>query len=411
MKLPDFLVRHRLAAGLAATAGIATSVALAITGTESPAPAYRTEPVTRGDLQITVSATGNVQPTNQVDVGSELSGTVAAVLVDQNDTVKKGQVLARLDTGKLANAVSKAQAALRSAQAHVQQTEATTRETRAQLARLRKVRDLSGGKVPAASELEAAEATLARGQADEAAARAAVDESRAAFDAANTDLAKATIRSPIDGVVLSRAVEPGQTVAASLQSPVLFTLAEDLSRMELLVNIDEADVGRVQAGQKATFTVDAWPSREYPATLTRVSYGSSTTEGVVSYEASLTVDNADLSLRPGMTATASIEAMRREQVLLVPSAALRFAPPATAAKSKGPGIVSRLLPRPPQMVGRRAAGSTGKGSGQQVYLLVDGQPRALPVTVGESNGRLTEIVGEDLPEGAQVIVADNGDAA
>jgi HlyD family secretion protein len=375
-------------------------------GADDGAAAWRSVPVTRGDLLVSVSATGNVAPTNQVDVGSELSGIVAEVLVDDNDAVRKGQVLARLDTSKLRNAVSRAEAALLAARAGVEQAEATTRENGANLARLREMHARSGGTLPSATDLDAAEAALARSVANEAAARAGVAEATAALQSAQTDLAKAQIRSPIDGVVLARRVEPGQTVAASLQAPVLFTLAEDLAHMKIEVAIDEADVGRVQAGQQATFTVDAWPNRTYSAQLARVSFGSQTTEGVVSYEAVLSVDNSDLSLRPGMTATATIAALERRGVLLVPNAALRFTPPDTSAAPQA-SIVSRLLPRPPPQA-RKVAGNNRRHGEQQVYRLVDGVPQPLAVTVGETNGRLTEIAGGDLAEGDEVLVEYTG---
>ncbi len=210
------------------------------------APQYQTEPLSRGNLRVTVSATGKLAPVNQVDVGSELSGTIEAVLVDDNDRLSKGQVLARLDIAKLRDQSAKSRAALASAEAKVLQTVATVKETRANLGRLRQVAKLSGGKVPAPTELETAEAMVDRAVADEAGARAAVEEARATLRSNETDLTKASIRSPIDGVVLQRKVEPGQTVAASLQAPVLFTLAENLAQMELQVDVDEADVGQVQ---------------------------------------------------------------------------------------------------------------------------------------------------------------------
>ena len=252
-----------------------------------------------GSLTVTVTATGNLEPTNQVDVGSEVSGLVEAVFVDDNDRVTVNQVLARLDISKLEDAVVNNRAALASAEARVLQATASVTEARANLTRLQRVAELSGGKVPSQAELETAEASLARAEADEASARATVEQARASLSSAETSLAKASIRSPINGVVLARQVEPGQTVAASFQAPVLFTLAEDLSSMELEVDVDEADVGQVRAGQKAVFTVDAYPNRQFPATIVRVDFGSQVTDGVVSYATVLRVDNDDLRLRPG----------------------------------------------------------------------------------------------------------------
>lgn len=368
---------------------------------------YQTEPVIRGNLTVTVSATGTLQPINQVDVGSELSGIVEAVLVDDNDQVTKGQVLARLDTSKLEDQVAKSRAAVVAAEAQVQQMQATVEEARANLARLRQVAELSGGKVPSKAELETAEAALKRAIANEAAAHAAVIQAKATLQSDETNLSKAYIRSPINGVVLLRQVEPGQTVAASLQAPVLLTLAEDLSQMELRVDVDEADVGRVREGQPATFTVDAYPDRKYPATIVRVSYGSQVKDNVVTYPTLLRVDNSDLSLRPGMTATAEIVTAQRENVLLVPSAALRYSPLPPSSANRGPGFVGSLMPRPPM---RRMATrpANGNGEGTRVWVLRDGQPVPVSVVTGASDGRYTEIIGGELQEGMAVITDSVG---
>lgn len=373
------------------------------------APQYQTEPLGQGNLRVTVSATGKLAPINQVDVGSELSGTIEAVLVDDNDRVRKGQVLARLDVAKLRDQIAKSKAVIASAEAKVLQTVATVKEARANLGRLRQVAKLSGGKVPAPTELETAEATVERAIADEASARAAVEEARATLRTNETDLAKASIRSPIDGVVLQRKVEPGQTVAASLQAPVLFTLAENLAQMELQVDVDEADVGQVREGQSAAFTVDAYPNRSYPARIRQVRFGAETVNNVVTYKTILNVDNDDLSLRPGMTATAEIVTTERENVLLVPNAALRFTPPQPAeAQSSGGGLVASLLPRPPRSLAPRRQSANAKGGkavARQIWVLRDGQPVAVPVTVGSSDGRMTEVTGEGLEPGLPVITA------
>lgn len=371
-------------------------------GGEASAPHYATEEARRGDLVVTVAATGKLQPTNQVDVGSELSGTLQQVFVDDNDRVTRGQALARLDVSKLRDQIEKSRAALTAAQAQLAQMQATEAEGRANLARLRQVAELSGGKVPSKAEMEAAEATLARAVASVASARAAIAQAAATLKSDETNLTKATIRSPIDGVVLARKVDPGQTVAASLQAPVLFTLAEDLAKMTLEVDVDEADVGRVAEGQRATFTVDAYPDRRYPSEVTRVGYGAQTKENVVSYLTVLRVDNADLSLRPGMTGTAEIIAARRDDVLLVPNAALRFTPAAQPATQRSSGtFLSRMIPRPPRQPPRARA--PAKGPEQRVWVLREGEPTAVAVTVGPSDGRMTEVTGGELREGMRVI--------
>lgn len=376
-------------------------------GSEPVATRFVTETVQRGDLVVTVTATGTLEPTNQVDVGSELSGIVKEVLVDDNDMVKVGQVLARLDTTKLTSQVVKSRAALKSAEAKVLQARATEREAKAELARLRKVSELSGGKLPARSEIDAAEAGWERAGADVASAEASVAEAQATLESNATDLEKATIVSPINGVVLLRDVEPGQTVAASLQAPVLFTLAEDLARMELRVDVDEADVGLVREGQPATFTVDAYPDVQFPTTVTQVRYGSDTTDGVVTYQTVMAVNNDDLSLRPGMTATAEITVQKRSGVLLVPNTALRFTPPAQnpAERTGGSGFISSLLPRPPRRSnGGRAEKPLTRGAGKRVWVLKDGAAEPLTITTGTSDGRLTEVVDGPLEAGMAVIV-------
>jgi HlyD family secretion protein len=372
-------------------------------GKEAAGPAYKTEAAVVDTLVVRVSATGNLQPTNQVDVGSELSGIIDQVLVDVNDRVKKGQVLARLDLSKLEDAVAKSRANLASAQAQVLQARATVAQSRAELGRMRQVSALSGGKVPSASEMDTAEADLKRAEADEAKALAVVRQAQADLQSDETNLRKASIRSPIDGVVLAREVDPGQTVAASFQAPVLFTLAEDLSKMELQVDVDEADVGQVSEGQNATFTVDAWPGRRFDAVITKVSFGSQEKDGVISYLTELQVDNADLSLRPGMTGTAEIITLVRENALLVPNAALRFTPPEAGSgrQQTGKSLVGALMPRPPRQSAPQA--KTANGAAPKVWILRDGQPVPVEVKTGATNGRMTEILDGTLTAGAEVV--------
>jgi HlyD family secretion protein len=389
--------------------------------TAAAGPAYATENVTRGNLTLTVMANGTLQPTRSVSIGSELSGTVARVLVDVNDRVKKGQVLVELDTAKLADQIVRSRAALATASAGVAQAVATVKEAEGNLARLEEVSRLSGGKVPSTAELDTARAALERARANEASARAAVTDARAGLATDETNLSKASIRSPIDGVVLTRSVDPGNAVAASLQAVTLFTVAEDLARLRLQVNVDEADVGAVQVGQKAGFTVSAYPSRRYPATITRVAFGSTTTDNVVTYVTYLDVDNADLSLRPGMTATATITATERRDVLLVPNTALRFTPAANGAGGAAAGgssagstnIMSRLMPRPPGAGGTRrsAAAGASTAAARQVWVLREGRPVAVPVTPGISDGRMTEVSSSELQAGMAVITDQLSTAA
>ena len=375
-------------------------------------PVYVTEPVSKGNLTLTVLANGTLQPTRAVNIGSELSGTVKRVAVDVNDRVTKGQILVELDTAKLSDQVVRSRAGLASAQAQLALSTATRKEVQAGLARLEEVSRLSGGKVPSATELDAARASVDRAMATEASATANVTEARATASTDETNLSKASIRSPIDGVVLTRTVDPGNAVAASLQAVTLFSIAEDIGKLRLDVSVDEADVGSVKVDQKATFTVSAYPTRRYPAKTTRVAYGSTKTDNVVTYTTNLDVDNRDLSLRPGMTASATIISTERTGVLLVPNTALRFTPSreksadegaAAPAAPSGGGVVSKLVPRMPRGGGaRKSAGGSGLAA-KQVWVIKDGQAVAVPVTVGISDGRMTEISGAGIQEGTAVI--------
>jgi HlyD family secretion protein len=382
------------------------------------APSYTTQPVTRGNLTLSVTANGTVQPTRSINIGSELSGTVLKVNVDVNDAIKKGQVLVVLDAAKLRDQILRSQAALTGAQAKLAQTDATISEARAALGRLEAVAALSGGKVPSKAELDAGRATLARAIADNGGARAGISDARAALSTDQINLSKASISAPADGVVLTRAVDPGNAVAASLQAVTLFTVAEDLTRLRLWVYVDEADVGAVKVGQTATFTVSAYPTRPFPARITRVGFGSTITDNVVTYLTYLDVDNTDLSLRPGMTATATIVATERKDVLLVPNAALRYTPTTAVAGAKK-GIASGIAFGPPKVESKRkgAADNASTANARQVWVLpADAKgaataPVAVAVTPGISDGHMTEITGGELKQGMQVITAQNSTKA
>jgi HlyD family secretion protein len=371
------------------------------------APVYSTVAAARGDLTLVVTANGTLQPTRTINIGSELSGTVLKVNVDVNDVVKKGQVLVQLDTAKLLDQVKRSQAAVASASAKVAETAATVEQARATLDRFEAVAQLSGGKVPAKTELDVARATLARAIADDGVSRAAVQDAQAGLSTDRTNLSKASITAPANGVVLTRSVDPGNAVAASLQAVTLFTLAEDLTQLRVWVYIDEADVGAVKLGQEATFTVSAYARRNFPARVTRVGQGSTITDNVVTYLTYLDVNNADLSLRPGMSATASITATKKTDVLLVPNTALRFMPIAADAAGQKSVAVS-LLPRMPANTTRKpAAASANTAAAKQVWVLQGDGANALPVAVavtpGISDGRMTEITGGDLKAGMRVI--------
>lgn len=391
--------------GIATVTLIVGVVAVSLKARSEPMR-FETQEVRRDSLAITVTATGNLQPTNEVDVGIEVSGTVAEVLVDHNDAVKRGEVLAMLDPTKFKARVMAARAALASARSRLLQTEATVQESRTHLTRLTRLHEATHGSDPSQLDIDAADAALKRAHADQASARAAIAEAKAALESDEADLAKTVIRSPVDGVVLARTVEPGQTVAASLQTPVLFVLAEDLKRMELHVSVDEADVGRVRSGEPATFTVDAYAGRTFSARISKVHYGAQEVDGVVTYRAVLNVDNEDLSLRPGMTGTASIVVEEIEDALTIPNAALRFSPPeASKGKSKG-GLVGLILPRPPRTKSmERFASEEGQ---QTVWTIRDGQPTGIGVQAGLTDGVRTEVLEGDVAPGMPLLVGVRG---
>jgi HlyD family secretion protein len=360
---------------------------------------YSTAPVTRGDLTVTVNATGTVEPTNQVEISSELSGTVGEVLADFNDQVTEGEVLARLNTSKLAANVDLARATEKARQASVLQAEATVAETDAVY---RRAEGLQGRGVTSTQALETAKASSDRAVAGLAAARADLEIAAANLAIVETDLAKADIRSPINGIVLDRAIEPGQIVASSLSAPVLFTLAEDLSEMELQVDIDEADMAKVRTGEKASFTVEAYRDRDFPAEISEIRFSPETVEGVVTYKAILTVDNAALLLRPGMTATAEITVEKVKDALLVPNAALRYAPAAAETSSGGgSGLLGLLFRRPSDGTAASTVAADGK---RTIWVLRDGVPVGVAIGVGSSDGNHTAVTGDALKEGDLVIV-------
>jgi HlyD family secretion protein len=376
-------------------------------------PDYITEAVTQRSLDLTVTATGNLRPTNMVQVGSEVSGRIDAIYVDVNDRVARGQVMARINTDVIDDQIRQAQANLDAARAQVAQARATLNVDSAQLARLQEVYRLSDGKVPSKTELEAAEANVARGRASVNSAQANVVAAQAQLSTGVTNRDRAVIRSPVSGVVLARQVEPGQTVAASFNTPTLFVIAEDLSVMQLRVAIDEADVGQVRAGQKADFTVDAYPGRRFPASVERVDLASNNTanaaaaaqqgtqaqaNAVVAYEARLAVANTDGLLRPGMTATATVRTESTGTSLLVPNGALRFNPEPKEETGGGGLEVNLGLER------QGPQATIGVGSRQQVQVLQDdGTLKPVEVVTGQSDGRLTAVTSKALKPGMKVV--------
>ena len=361
---------------------------------------YVTQPATRGSLTVIVTATGSAQPITQINISSELSGTVRKVNVDYNSVVKVGDVLAELDTDKLKATVESVRAKLEAVKARVIEASATIEEKRGQ--HERKIA-LAAKQAASVQDLDLAKAAYDRAVAQHANALAEVKIAQADLRLNEINLTKASIRSPINGVVLKRSVDPGQIVASSLQAPVLFVIAEDLRHMELQVDVDEADVGKTRIGHKANFSVDAYPDRKFPAVIRDIRFGSETVQGVVTYKAVLSIDNSELMIRPGMTATAEVVVQKVEDALTVPNAALRYAP-ATPGAKQGGGLLSMLLPRPPSASFRPPSKALETGPNRRLWVLRDGKPVAVPVVIGSTDGRRTEIVKGQLQADDAVIL-------
>jgi HlyD family secretion protein len=347
---------------------------------------FVTSAVRRGDLSSTITATGTLQGRGTVNVGAETSGLVSAVYVDFNDNVKAGQLLAEVDPAVTKAALAQAEAQLMAARANVKSAEASAKESKLVADR---TRGLAAEGLASKQALETALATSERNFAQAEAARAQVIVAAANVESSRTALIKTQVRSPVDGVVLSRSVEVGQSLAVAMTMPELFKVARDLRDMELTIAIDEADVGRAKAGQEATFRVDAWPDRTFKGELQSIRNVATTKDNVVTYAAILLVKNDELLLRPGMTATATVQTDKRTQVLLVPTAALRFVPP-----PPGKGTLFNEPAYTPDIV---------EANEPKVWVLRDGRPDALRVRPGLTDGVAIEVSGEQLKEGLEVI--------
>jgi HlyD family secretion protein len=384
---------------------------------EAPAE-YRANRVERGSISATITATGTLKPVTMVQVGSQVSGTIQSLHADFNSTVKRGQVIAQLDPSIFRTQLAQNEANLTRAEVNEKDAERTFKRTQELLSR----------NLVSQAEVDAAEAAYDRSRAEVKQARATIEQSR-------VNLAHTTISSPIDGVVVSRNVDVGQTVAASLSAPVLFEIANDLTAMQVEASVDEADIGRVAEGQRVSFTVDAYPEDTFTGTVAQLRLQPITVQNVVTYTTVIAVSNPELKLRPGLTANVSIEVARRDDVLKLPAAALSFRP-ASAAPSGGrsrpgnggeaasPGA-ARAAGRPggggqpgggggnvgsgqPGGGGQSggAPGRAGRGAqGPTVWVLeAGGKLRPVVVTPGITDGYFTEVVAGELKEGDEVVV-------
>ena len=390
---PDGLAWPRRTLWIAGITVVALAALWAVRGWMNEASPIRWQmaKVDRADIRVVVSATGQLEPVSVVVIGAEISGRVAAVEVDYNDRVEAGQVLARIDTETLETQLEQSSASLAAAVAAVAEAKASLAEATKTIQR---TQELARAGAVSSSRLETAEAANARAVAALRSARAQHRLAEAKVRSVRTDIDKALLTSPISGVVLTRNVEPGNTVVAALQSPTLFEIAEDLRQMRLYADIDEADVGRVQKGQLASFVVDAWPADRFRAEVLKVRLAPDVSSNVVTYKAVLSVDNRDQRLRPGMTATANIVAQTEIGALRVPNSALRFTPPESSQAGRRRRFFGPPRPSKPKA-------STAK---DQVWVLKNGAPVPIDVAAGVSDGRHTQIVDGKLAEGAKIIV-------
>lgn len=355
-----------------------------------PERTFKSAKIERGNIVAAVSATGNLSAVTTVQVGTQVSGTIYRLHVDYNTPVKKGQVIAEIDPSLFRAEVEQGRGNLLSAEANLMKAKATAVDAKRTMERNRQL--VKEG-VVAESEFDAAETRFHEAAAAVKAAEASVIQTRGALSRAETNLKNATIRSPVDGVVISRAVDVGQTVAASFQTPTLFTIAQDLTRMQIETSVDEADISRVRMGQPVTFSVDAYPDEKFRARVAQIRNAPVITQNVVTYVVVITVDNPELKLKPGMTANVAIEVGKKEQVLKIPMAALRFKP--RADKENGE--------QRPQAGPAKAKHEAG----QQVFTLSpEKKPVPVKVQTGLGNDSHVELVAGTLKEGDEVIVQE-----
>ena len=341
---------------------------------------FVTDKIARGNIKSTVSATGTVNAVTTVQVGTQVSGTIQKLFVDFNSSVKKGQLLAQIDPAIFESQVGQARANLLSARANLEKSQVMLRDTKTTLER-NKI--LYSKNFISKSDLDTSETNYLSAIAQIKVSEAQIQQTQAALDSSAINLKYAKILSPVNGTVISRNIDVGQTVAASFQTPTLFTIAQDLTKMQIDTSVDEADIGKVKAGQKATFTVDAYPESPFNGKVSVVRNAPITVSNVVTYNAVIIVDNTDLKLKPGMTANVSIETESKQGVLLIPNASLRFKPATSVATPDQKGV----------------KGPKGPG----VWILENNKPKNVKITTGISDGNYTELISGELTEGEQII--------
>jgi HlyD family secretion protein len=372
----------------------------------TPDVQYKTSPVDRRTIVGRVTASGTLSALVTVQVGTQVSGRIQKLFADYNSQVQKGELVAKIDPQLIEASVQQAQANFMSAKAAVAMAQANALNADKQYARTKALRDSN---LAAQADLDTAEANVATTHAAIDGAKATLAQSEAALHQAQVNLSYTNIVSPIDGVVISRSVDVGQTVAASLSAPTLFTIAQDLTKMEVDTNVAEGDVGRLQVGMKTYFTVDSFPGQRFWGKIRQIRNSATTVQNVVTYDAVIDVDNSDLRLRPGMTANVTVVYAEKQGALAVSNAALRFRPPPSLAGSStsgGPGDARRR---------NRGSGSAASADppaeAKSLWVMRGGAPQAVSVHTGLTDGTVTEVVDGDLAEGDQVVVDTVGSDA
>ncbi len=368
---------------------------------------YKTQELKKGNLQVTVMATGNLNPTNSVDIGIEVSGTIKEIYVDFNDKVEVGQILAKLDTTKLKSQVDSSKASLSVAKANMQQSEVTLKSKKLYYERMSKIYEQSKGNYPSQNDLDDARFAYENAEAAYKASQAEVNQADFNLKTDQENLEKAVVRSSIKGIVLNREIEIGQTVAASMSTPTLFTLAKDLTKMDLIVSIDEADVANIKEGLDVSFTVDAYPNETFKGKIKQVRYNPIENSGVITYETVASVDNEKLLLRPGMTASAKITTKELKGKLLVPNSALRFKPTVKRETKKQNGI--SFVGPPMRNSNNKRSKDLDKADFKTVYILENGQPKKVTVRVLETDGKFTSVESQNLKAGDKIIISQESE--
>ncbi len=370
---------------------------------------YNTKKVTRGDLSVVVNATGTLNPTNSVEIGVEVSGTIKEIYVDFNDEVEVGQLLAVLDTRKLQSEVDGQTAALSIAKANLKDSEVNLKNKKIVFDRTLKMYESSGGKYPSINELDDTRFAFESAKSSLEASKAKVEQSSFTLNTAKQNLDKAHVRSSIKGIVLNRAVEVGQTLAASMNAPKLFTLAKDLTQMDLIISIDESDVADIKKDLDVSFTVDAYSNRTFKGKIKQVRLNPITVNGVVTYETVVGVSNEELLLRPGMTATAQIITKQSVDKLIIPNGALRFKPKVQTEQQKASTMNFVQPQRTPQ--GTNMPREMGKKEFSPIFILENNQPKRVMVKILETDGKNTTIESKDLKENDEVIISQKSENA